>query len=79
MDTIQLTYPVDFEGGKLSEVTLRRPKVSDVTSARKTAKDDASQEVALIAKLAGLPASVVEDFDLADYKKLQEHLQDFFG
>lgn len=79
MDPITLTYPVDFEGGKLNEITLRRPKVSDVTAARKTAKDDAAQEVALVAKLAGLPTSIIEELDLGDYKKLQEHLQGFFG
>jgi hypothetical protein len=79
MDPITLDYPIDFEGGKLSEITIRRPKVSDVTAARKGKKDEAEQEVTLIASLSGLPASAIEQLDLADYKKLQEVLQGFFG
>ena len=79
MDTIKLDYPIDFEGGKLAEINVRRPKVSDVTAARKGKKDEAEQEVALIATLTGLPVSAIEELDLADYKKLQEVLGGFFG
>jgi hypothetical protein len=76
---IDLQYPIDFEGGKLSKVELRRPKVSDVVKARKGLKDEAEQEVALISKLSGLPPAAIEDLDVADYKKLQEVLSGFFG
>ncbi len=79
MDPIKLDHPIDFEGAKLSEITLRRPKVSDVTAARKGHKDEAEQEVSLVAKLSGLPASAIEELDIADYKKLQEVLAGFFG
>jgi hypothetical protein len=79
MDTITLKYPIDFEGGKLSEITIRRPKVSDVTTARKSKKDEAEQEVALIAALSGLPPSAIDELDIADYKAVQEVLQGFFG
>jgi hypothetical protein len=79
METITLDYPIDFEGGKLAEVKVRRPKVSDVTAARKGKKDEAEQEVALIATLTGLPPAAIEELDLADYKKLQEVLSGFFG
>jgi hypothetical protein len=50
-----------------------------VTAARKGKKDEAEQEVALIATLTGLPVSAIEELDLADYKKLQEVLGGFFG
>jgi hypothetical protein len=76
---IELQFPIDFEGGKLSKVELRRPKVADVVKARKGLKDEAEQEVALIAKLSGLPPAAIEDLDIADYKKLQEVLSGFFG
>lgn len=76
---IDLQYPIDFEGGKLSKVELRRPKVSDVVKARKGLKDEAEQEVTLISKLSGLPPAAIEDLDVADYKKLQEVLSGFFG
>jgi hypothetical protein len=76
---IELQFPIDFEGGKLSKVGLRRPKVADVVKARKGLKDEAEQEVALIAKLSGLPPAAIEDLDVADYKKIQEVLSGFFG
>lgn len=79
MDPIKLDHPIDFEGAKLSEIILRRPKVADVTAARKGNKDEAEQEVQLMAKLAGLPPSAIEELDIADYKKLQEVLTGFFG
>jgi hypothetical protein len=76
---IELQFPIDFEGGKLAKIELRRPKVADVVKARKGLKDEAEQEVALIAKLSGLPPAAIEDLDIADYKKLQEVLSGFFG
>lgn len=76
---IELQFPIDFEGGKLSKVELRRPKVADVVKARKGLKDEAEQEVALIAKLSGLPPAAIEYLDIADYKKIQEVLSGFFG
>ena len=76
---IELQFPIDFEGGKLSKVELRRPKVADVVKARKGLKDEAEQEVALIAKLSGLPPAAIEDLDISDYKKMQEILSGFFG
>lgn len=79
MTEIELEYPIDFEGGKLKSVTLRRPKVGDVVKARKGLKDEADQEVAIIAKLSGLPPAAIEDLDISDYKKIQEVLSGFFG
>jgi hypothetical protein len=76
---IELQFPIDFEGGKLSKIELCRPKVADVVKARKGLKDEAEQEVALIAKLSGLPPAAIEDLDIADYKKIQEVLSGFFG
>lgn len=76
---IELQFPVDFEGGQLKKIELRRPKVSDMVKARKGLKDEAEQEVALIAKLSNLPPATIEDLDVADYKKIQEVLTGFFG
>lgn len=76
---INLDYPIDFEGGKLSNITLRRPSVKDARNARTKHKDAADQEIALIASLAGLPPSAIEDLDMSDYAKLQEALSGFFG
>lgn len=79
MHKIQLKYPIPFEGAQLTEIEVRRPKVADVTAVRKGKRDEAEQEVALIAALSGLPVSAIEELDLADYKALQEMLSGFFG
>lgn len=79
METITLDHPIDFEGRKLSEITLRRPKVSDARDARKKHKDAADQEIALVAQLSGLPPAAIEDLDIGDYAKIQEVLASFFG
>lgn len=79
MDPIKLDYPIDFEGRKLSEITLRRPKVSDARNARTKHKDTADQEIALLATLSGLPPPAIEELDMSDYSKLQEVLSGFFG
>lgn len=76
---IDLAYPIDFEGSKLSKITLRRPNVKDARKARATHKDAADQEIALVAALSGLPVSAIEELDVSDYSKIQEALSGFFG
>lgn len=80
-NTVKLDHPVriESENRELTEITLRRPKVSDAKQARKGRTDDADQEIALIANLASLPPSVIEDLDMSDYSKLQKVLAGFFG
>jgi hypothetical protein len=79
MDKITLEYPVPFEGGELKEISIRRPKVSDIVAARKSKKDEAEQEITMISKLTDIPPETIETLDLADYKKIQEALSGFFG
>jgi len=78
MDTIKLDYPIDFEGGKLKEIHIRRPKVGDLVAARKSKKDEAEQEIAMLSKLTDIPPDTIEQLDVADYKKIQEVLTSFF-
>lgn len=75
----KLDHPIPFEGGTLSEISMRRAKVSDSLGARKKSRDAGEQEVQLIATLAGLPPSAIEDLDMHDYAKLQAALSGFFG
>lgn len=79
MNKITLKYPIQFEGGELKEISVRRPKVKDVTESKKGKAENSDQEIALIAKLSGLPPAAIEDLDLADYTAIQEVLQSFFG
>ena len=79
MDTITLDHPITVEGREVKEITLRRPKVREARDARKKHKDPADQEIELVSQLSGLPPSAIEEFDIADYSKIQEVLAGFFG
>ena len=79
MTNIKLDHPITVDGAKVSEITLRRPTVRDMRVARNSGKDDASQEIALVANLATLAPADVEALDLADYAKVQKALAGFFG
>ena len=78
-ETIQLDYPVESEGRTLSEITLRRPKVSDMLNASKGRGDEAEKEIRMFANLAEVAPSAIESLDLADYQKLQQAYQDFLS
>ncbi|UJQ20359.1 phage tail assembly protein [Wolbachia endosymbiont of Delia radicum] len=79
MQKIKLTEPIKIDGILVSELTLRRPKVRDRLAVERMGNSDAEKEVALIANLASISREAVEEFDLADYNKIQEVLQGFLS
>ena len=80
MTQIKLEFPITVDGATLAEIKLRRPTVKDMRVARLTGgKDDAAQEINLIANLAQLTPDAIESLDMADFVKVQKALQGFFG
>jgi hypothetical protein len=80
MTKIKLEYPITVDGATLNEIALRRPTVKDMRVARITGgKDDAAQEINLIANLAQITPDAVESMDMADFAKVQKALAGFFG
>jgi hypothetical protein len=80
MTKIKLAFPITVDGAKVNEITLRRPTVKDMRVARVTGgKDDATQEINLIANLAQVTTEAVESLDMADFVKVQKALAGFFG
>jgi hypothetical protein len=79
MKLIRLNQPIAVDGQTLNEITLRRPKVRDRLLVERLGTTDAEKEVALIANLAELPTSAIEELDLTDYVKIQGVLQDFLS
>lgn len=70
---IALKHPVRLATGQqLAKVTLRRPKVRDLKEAQRISDKPEEQELALIARLAGLTPEDIEELDLADYKALAD-------
>ena len=79
MAKIELRYPVEVDGRKLTTLTMRRPKVRDDRDARRIAgDDDAARELALFGNLCGEAPELIEELDLADYHRLQQAFRGFF-
>jgi hypothetical protein len=80
MTKIKLAFPITVDGATVNEISLRRPTVKDMRVARITGgKDDAAQEINLIANLAQITPDAVESFDMADFVNVQKALAGFFG
>ena len=76
---IKLKFPIEFEGKKVEELEMRRPKVKDIRDVSQKTKDDTEKELLLFAKLTGQPVELIEELDLADYKQLQEAYMSFLS
>ena len=76
--TITLDFPVEFQGQRISTLTMRRPKVIDRLTADKTQGTDLEQEIVLFANLCGIEKELIYEIDQDDYKKLGEAFSGFF-
>ena len=76
---LELELPVRVEGSEYLHLEMRRPKVRDERDARRAGDDAAVQEIALFANLCEVPPSVIEELDMADYRRLQDVYRGFAG
>jgi len=76
---ITLDYPVEVDGEKIDSLHMRHAKVRDQKLATKAAGGEAEQETTLFAHLCEVSPKVIEELDLADYRKLQQGFQDFLS
>lgn len=79
MTKITLTDPITIDGMTYTFINLRRPKVRDRLVVERLKKTDAEKEIAMIANLAEVEISVIEELDLSDYSQIQRHLTDFLA
>jgi hypothetical protein len=79
MQTVTLEYPFEFDGQKISSLTLRRPTVGDNLAVQKAAMTDAEREIRLLANLAEVTPETIHRMDLKDYGKLQSALSSFLS
>ena len=80
--SIVLSEPIAWEGRKITELSLRRPKVRDLRTMEETATTrpgQLDQGAAMVALLTGLPEGAVEELDAADFTKVSEAIAGFFG
>jgi len=78
-NTIKLEYPITAGAQLIQEITLRRPKVKDTLAVQKAGGSQAEQEIRLVANLATLTPSDIEELDAADYAHVQAVLTSFFS
>ena len=78
-ESIKLNYPVDYNGEKVEQITMRRPKVQDRLTAEKSGGSDIEKEMRLIANLCEVAPDFILQLDLADYTMVQEKLSDFLS
>lgn len=72
MQTIELKHPVTIAGRETKTLSMRRPKVKDQLAADKSSGSNAEKEIRLFANLCEVEPSVIEELDLADYRRVQE-------
>jgi len=78
MEKITLDHPFDFEGEKVTSLSMRRPKVRDDLAKERAGASAGAQEVQFFADLCGVKKELIQELDLADYNKLGEAYKGFF-
>lgn len=74
--TYKLVYPVQSEGSTLATVTVRRLKGGDL-AAVDAITGTHSRNVAILTRLADLPAPTIRNLDGFDYNNLSVFVNDF--
>lgn len=77
---IPLSKPIDVDGTKLAELTMREPLVNDQLIAQETAGESmALTEVILFANLCEVPVDAVRFMRAKDFSKLQAAYRGFIN
>ena len=80
--TIKLRYPVEVDGAKYAELTMRRPLVGDLRAAQRSAGAGATPadvEIATFTNLCEVPPALWDKMDLGDYYHVQDAYQGFLS
>jgi hypothetical protein len=79
--TFTLSDPIDFEGRKITEVTITKPRVKDLKRMQAGlvgVEDKLEQGIVMAATLTGLPIEAIEEMDTDDFTEISELIADFF-
>ena len=78
--TITLAFPIEYkEGGTVSALSMRRPKLKDQLRSITSGKSDAESEKDLFANLCEQAPDFMDELDLLDYQALQNAFRDFLS
>ena len=76
--TVNLQYPVVFDGREITSLTFRRMKAKDALVAEGETSE-ARAGYALFAALAGVDVEVIEELDVADMEAIGEAIVPLMG
>lgn len=76
---IDLEHPIEANGEQLAKLTIgRRPTVADL-KAMDGQKGEVAKTSALLAKLAGVPPSSIDQMDAGDFMRAGEVVEGFLS
>ena len=76
--TIELDFPVEFEGETVTELTIRRMKAGDSLVSEGT-EDKGRAGMELMAALTDRPVELIAELDLEDFVNLSEAMAGMLG
>jgi hypothetical protein len=78
MIEIPLQYPQDVRGyGKVTSLTMRRPKVRDLKAARRGEGSEFDRDTLLVANLCDVGVEVIDELDVVDWDALEAQYDEF--
>lgn len=76
--TVDLDFPVEFDGREIKSLTFRRMKARDAL-AGEGIENEVRAGYAVFAALAGVDIGVIEELDLEDLAKVSEEVAPLMG
>lgn len=74
---VKISDPIEAHGKMLDELELQRPKMKHM-KARDDATGQIEATIKVVASLAGVPPSSIEELTPVDFAKVEEALRPFF-
>lgn len=76
---IPLSFPVEFDGASVTEITIRRPKGRDTFKAQRAKGGEYEKGLALLADLCEVKQELLLELDEYDLDKIQNQFLRFKG
>jgi len=79
IQTVKLSEPAQVRGQRISEVTVRRPKVKDLRALDHldVNANDLTRGIEMAAILTGLAAETIDELDAADFAAISDVIAGF--
>ena len=79
--TVTLSDPINWEGERITEVTVSKPKVKHlrrIQAAMDASESRMDQGVAMAVAMTGLAEEIIDEMDVEDFNAISEVIADFF-